>query len=616
MLASSVALGIAMALPAAALADFSFTSNVTDAAFSDQSRAEFSFGVSGPAEVTLRTWSYAGGTNAAGEEIPSGGFDPVVSVFGSDGALIAYNDDGSGVVDPDTGLSYDSLQTLYLEGGNYAAVLSEYANFSNGTIDDFQGNSSTAIADGYRTAFWALDILNVDSAAFLRIVNSNNEPAPPTQEQINAALQDISVNGNTSSTAAVISKACPQAEIGSRFREDCTPIVLGALAPADSELNNQASAALLGVTAEQASVPLSSSRASISSQLQNLSTRLSALRAGAAGINLAGFAFNLDEQIAPGMPVAAGSFPAGTGGAAGADSPPILDNERLGVFVNGIVNNINKDATGNEDGFDASGWAVTGGIDYRFRDNLVAGIAVGYYTSSTDIDNNGGNLDTDGYSFSLYGTYYQGERFYVDGMLTYGNNDYDQRRNIRYQVGAVGVSQSAKASYGGEQWSAAVAAGYNLSAGPWTYGPVVNLGYVSASVDSYRERMSDPNANGGGWAANLGNMDQESLTSSLGADVSRALSTPWGVVLPQVHLGWVHEFRDDAISVNGMFVEDPTNGIFSITGDKPDSDYFNARLGVSAQLPGGTTAFLYYNKVFGYRDLDVDTFGAGVRLVF
>jgi uncharacterized protein with beta-barrel porin domain len=128
--------------------------------------------------------------------------------------------------------------------------------------------------------------------------------------------------------------------------------------------------------------------------------------------------------------------------------------------------------------------------------------------------------------------------------------------------------------------------------------------------------MSNPNANGGAWAANLGDMDQESFTTSLGADVSRAVSTPWGVVLPQVYLGWVHEFRDDAISVNGTFIEDPTNGIFSITGDKPDSDYFNARLGVSAQLPGGSTAFLYYNKVIGYRDLDVDTFGAGVRLVF
>jgi outer membrane autotransporter protein len=440
------------------------------------------------------------------------------------------------------------------------------------------------------------------------------DPAPVTQEQIDQSLQAISVNANTSSTAAVIGTACPQTAPGSRFQEDCTPIVLGALAN-NAEANDQAGSALVAVTAEQSTVSLSSSRASLSSQAQNLATRLSALRAGATGLSVGGLAFEVGGQDGFGFPIAS-SLIGAAGGAASADGSSILDNEKIGVFINGTVTRADKDATSNEEGFDVSGWAITGGVDYRFLDNAVAGLAVGYYSSSTDIDNSGGDLDTDGYSVSLYGTYYHDERLYVDGIVTYGNNDYDQKRNIRYQVGPVRVNQIAKADYDGDQWSAAISGGYSLSTGPWTYGPVVRLEYVSASVDGYNERISNPNANGGAWAASLGDVDQESLTSTIGADLSRAFSTQWGVVLPQLHLGWVHEYRSDAIAVNGSFIEDPTRSIFSIEGDKPDSDYFNARLGVSAQFAGGTSAFLYYNKVFGYRDLDVDTFGAGVRLTF
>src|SRR5262245_35968039 len=57
----------------------------------------FNFSVMAPSNVTLRTWSYAGGTNAAGQLIAAGGFDPILALFDSSGALIDQNDDGVGV---------------------------------------------------------------------------------------------------------------------------------------------------------------------------------------------------------------------------------------------------------------------------------------------------------------------------------------------------------------------------------------------------------------------------------------------------------------------------------------------------------------------------------------
>lgn len=436
------------------------------------------------------------------------------------------------------------------------------------------------------------------------------EPEPEPQPQINPVevLRRVAFTENTQSAATAIGTACPRVVgSGTQFSEDCTTLVVAAASEV-ARLEQNTALALHAVTNEQATVPLSSSRASLSTQLQNLSSRLAALRGGATGLSVRGLVTTglADEPYAYG------------GGAASADGNDVVvfGDERIGIFVNGTYSTGDKDATANEDGFNFDTWGLTAGVDYRFTEDLVFGLAMGYSENDTQIDRSGGNLDTNTFSTSLYGTYYANERLYIDGILTYSNNDYDQKRKINYSIGDIPVQQTASADYDGSQWSAAIGGGYQLSDGPWSYGPTLRLEYLSASVDAYAEKISDPNRPGGGWAARLNKLDHESLSSSMGFDVARAVSMDWGVLSPQLNLSWIHEFKDDALAVNGTFVEDPHRHQFNIIGDRPDSDYFNARVAVAAQMAGGTSAFLYYNKVFGYKDLDVDSVGAGVRMAF
>jgi MYXO-CTERM domain-containing protein len=151
---------------AALAADVSFTGNLAH----DDEVQLFSFTLAADADVTLRTWSYAGGVNAAGSLIASGGFDPIVSLFsGAGGAalLIGANDDGAGVaVDPSTGSAYDSLlEVLALPAGTYTVALTEFANSANApTLGDGFSGSGVQGFDG-RTAAWALDIVGVDAAS-------------------------------------------------------------------------------------------------------------------------------------------------------------------------------------------------------------------------------------------------------------------------------------------------------------------------------------------------------------------------------------------------------------------------------------------------------------------
>lgn len=198
-------------------ADFSFTGtfvNDTDLQF-------FSFTLANPtAGVALRTWSYAGGTNAAGQVIPSGGFLPYLNLYFSDGSQMNPGFSGPCTLVPTGNPVADVLQDPTTGGcdvyyptersfpggiwaaGTYIVVLSLDANPGVGNLPDgffaevvlapsygftvpgnftcmegspgYQGSPPTVPVDApfcdinggvQRTGAWALDILNVDSAS-------------------------------------------------------------------------------------------------------------------------------------------------------------------------------------------------------------------------------------------------------------------------------------------------------------------------------------------------------------------------------------------------------------------------------------------------------------------
>ena len=172
----------------ASAANISFTGNFT----ADDNVQAFNFSLGAPSLVTLRAWSYAGGTNAAGQAIPRGGFDTILALFNqSTGALIDQNDDGGcGSVSADalTGRCWDTFLQTSLSAGNYQVSVQEYDNFANGPnlSDGFQrqgqGNFTLGLTGATdcpanqfidvsgsspgrcRDSHWAFDILNVDAA--------------------------------------------------------------------------------------------------------------------------------------------------------------------------------------------------------------------------------------------------------------------------------------------------------------------------------------------------------------------------------------------------------------------------------------------------------------------
>jgi hypothetical protein len=151
------AASVALAAPASA-ADYSYTGTLTD----PSQVLLFNFTVASNSNVTLRTYSYAGGTNAAGQVIGSGGFDPILTLFDGSGDIIDDNDDGGSNVPADGGSHYDTFLQALLTPGNYTVSVQAYSNFANGPnlSDGFEGDGDF----NGRSNAWAFDVLNVDAA--------------------------------------------------------------------------------------------------------------------------------------------------------------------------------------------------------------------------------------------------------------------------------------------------------------------------------------------------------------------------------------------------------------------------------------------------------------------
>src|SRR5262249_3020136 len=193
LVAFATAMGVALT---AGATDFSFVG-----AFSaDDDVQFFTFTADGTSSVRLISYGYGGGTQSNGNVVPPGGFDTIITVFDSTGAVVGQNDDsnlpdfpgacGAGVTsdDPITHEAHDACLDLpALAAGDYRAALTQFDNFAVGpNLSDgfthvgepkftaligacpngqFCDTSPVPPADRNRQNAWAVDILNVEQAA-------------------------------------------------------------------------------------------------------------------------------------------------------------------------------------------------------------------------------------------------------------------------------------------------------------------------------------------------------------------------------------------------------------------------------------------------------------------
>ncbi len=200
----------------------------------------------------------------------------------------------------------------------------------------------------------------------------------------------------------------------------------------------------------------------------------------------------------------------------------------------------------------------TAGIEYKLTDQWSIGAAI--IGNSADIDMASyGDIDSDGGAIALYASYYLAEAFggpgdlYADLLYSYGAYDNDIRRTT-----AAGIARGSTES---DNHTLELNLGYNLRQSDWIHGPYASVTWTDGELDAFNET--------GPGAIAYPAMDYDSLLGEIGYQVSKVIPTSKGTLVPQVRLGWEHEFKNDTAYI----------GTFPLAGLEEDHAIVGLTLG-------------------------------------
>lgn len=289
------------------------------------------------------------------------------------------------------------------------------------------------------------------------------------------------------------------------------------------------------------------------------------------------------------------------GGGAGDD-----DFSRLGFWAKTDNDFGSRDTTATLAGFNFDNHNFVFGADYRLRDNWVVGSSFGYRYNDASFDAGRGNTRNDSYTGMLYTTYNVTDALHLDATASYAGFSYETARNINL----VGIGSSiARGTPSGNQYAFSWGGGYDINFKALTIAPYARGEYMNLDIDAYGESGSIA-------AVRFAKQNIESLTSTLGIQTAYSFSFPWGVLIPQLRGEWHHQFFDGTRLIQASFVADPTNQIFTLSGDGPSRDYYTFGAEVSSVLPGGVSAFLAYETLQSYSHINSNKLMLGARLEF
>jgi outer membrane autotransporter protein len=527
----------------------------------------------------------------------------------------------------------DSGDTTATAGEDYTSVSDAEVSWAAGDTEDkvveitvFE-NTDTITGKNEKVAL-SLTGEGIDEMASLEIESD-------VGDDIVGGISDELVPPNQQEIVSVILDTCPLGGNADDFQGLCTALVFSA---ADG---NSVANAIKAATPDDAAAVRSSGMQTTNVQVTAIDGRLGTIRGGGgAGFSASGFSMaygdvsmsgsllksfiNAFDQQSPEFMQANAN--------AQDDSSAIDEFGRWGAWVSGRVVFGEKDPTTNQIDYDFDTAGITFGLDYRFTDEMVAGVAVGYSNTDAKLGSNNGELDSKGYSVAAYGTWFKGESFYMGGSLGYGSNEYDHLRNVRYTIdrpdvgseflpdSVFNVDQTLAADYDGSQYSASISGGWDFNKDGWTFGPTLRVSYVNVDVDAYDEFLlssnMDPNFATGGWAVHIDKQSYESLQPSLGFEFTKAVSASWGVFIPQGYVDVVSELSDGGQLVTGQFIGDNNGARFALETDDFEETFVRAGLGFGLILKNNKSAYLMVDGDFGRDLLSTYYINAGFRWQF
>lgn len=273
-----------------------------------------------------------------------------------------------------------------------------------------------------------------------------------------------------------------------------------------------------------------------------------------------------------------------------------------------------------ESGRSSRGLEGTLGADYRFGAHGLAGLALNYGKQSGDLDG-GGDFDASGKGLWAYASWLPRDGLFVDlatgldlkrlhtGRIVSRQlieTDASGQTTVRFSPApAAATSDTDTHDASGELRS-----GYDFYFSSITFGPRAALTLKRTSLDAFVESGSTP------MTLAFDAQTVTSLRSLIGVQASKALNVSRGVIVPQLNVDWVHEYRDDQRVISARFAEDlrATPAKLHFLNQAPDRDWIALRLSTVAVFARGVSVFASAESTVGHAYIDRYRGSVGIRM--
>lgn len=262
----------------------------------------------------------------------------------------------------------------------------------------------------------------------------------------------------------------------------------------------------------------------------------------------------------------------GEGGAGGSGS----SRPQWAFWTAGSVDFGFADTGLQQSGFRFTTSGVTMGADYLVTDQLAIGAGLGYGHDRTKIGDMGTRSSADSVSAAVYGSYSLGQGVYVDGVAGYNSMRFDSRRWVN------AANEFAQGQRDGEQWFAALSAGYEYRDRQWLISPYGRVLMSSSKLKRFDETGAGINA--------LTYFDQRVTTTSgvLGLRTEFSQETRWGVLQPFARVEVQHDFEGQSDARLSYADIVGLGSVYQISGTPYGRDRVQLGLGSKLKTKAGT----------------------------
>ncbi len=274
-----------------------------------------------------------------------------------------------------------------------------------------------------------------------------------------------------------------------------------------------------------------------------------------------------------------------------------------GLYANFLGTLGTQDTTSRQIGYDYGIFGLNTGIDYRLRPDLVLGVFTGYYYTSSNFKDDGGDARIHSVPFTVYGVYHPGNG-YLTGSLGYTVNFYRLERSLAFGA----VNRTATSSFTGSQLNLAWETGYDLRWARLVLTPAANLFYSVVWLPAHTES--------GAGALNLrvGAQTADSLQTGIGLRVSLPWMSGQTRILPQFSAFYQHEYANSARTLDARLSQ--AGGAFTFQTEAPSRDFAVLGAGLEVRWPNGLALQAAYNAEVGRQHSTAHYLNAGLRWEF